>query len=314
MNCNTKLKSLVFALALGLAVPMAGHAAEQKTFANPEDAIKALVEACKSSDDAPLTALFGERYKHLFVTADKAETAAARAKFLAALQSFQTLETKGNDKRTLLLGDDAWPFPVPLVLEKGAWRFASELGEEELINRRIGSNERNALQVLNAYLDAQQQYASRDRNGDEVREYAQKIASSPGKQDGLYWPADAAKGEETSPFGPLIAASEAYLKGHKAGDSFRGYHFRILTKQGKHAAGGAYNYIINGRMIAGFAMIAYPAEYGTGGVMTFLISHHGKIYQKNLGPQTLKFAQQIQEFNPDASWKKLEEPSQVAKK
>ena len=137
--------------------------------------------------------------------------------------------------------------------------------------------------MLRAYIDAQRAYAARDRDGDGVLQYAQKLASTPGKQDGLYWPADAAKGEEASPFGPLIAESAAYLKGHTAGDPYRGYHFRILTRQGKSAPGGAYSYVINGRMIAGFAMVAYPAEYGESGVMTFIVSHNGKVYEKDLG-------------------------------
>jgi hypothetical protein len=201
---------------------------------------------------------------------------------------------------TLLVGTEAWPFPIPLVRERGAWRFATEVGEDEIINRRIGANERSAITVLRAYLDAQRQYASRDRNADEVLEYAQKVASTPGQQDGLYWEANA--GDEASPFGPLIAASSEYLQGHTAGDAFRGYHFRILKRQGKNAPGGAFSYVINGRMIAGFAMVAYPAEYGVTGVMTFIVSNTGKIYEKNLG----KSGAQIREFNPDASWKKVD--------
>ena len=204
----------------------------------------------------------------------------------------------------MLIGDQAWPLPIPLVKENGVWRFATELGEDEIINRRIGANERNAITVLRAYLDAQRQYASKDRNADGVLEYAQKLGSAPGKQDGLYWPADPAKGEEASPFGPLIAASANYLKGHATGDAFRGYHFRILTQQGKSAPGGAFSYVINGRMIAGFAMIAYPAEYGVSGVMSFIVSNNGTIYQKNIA----QGAQQIRTFNPDASWTKITDP------
>ena len=183
----------------------------------------------------------------------------------------------------LLIGDQAWPFPIPLVKDKEAWRFATEEGADEIVNRRIGGNERNAIVVLRAYIDAQRQYASRDRDGDGVLQYALKLGSTPGRHDGLYWPADAAKGEEPSPFGPLVAESAAYLKGHKEGDAYRGYHFRILTRQGKHAPGGAYSYVINGRMIAGFAMVAYPARYGDSGVMTFIVSNNGRIYERDLG-------------------------------
>jgi hypothetical protein len=191
------------------------------------------------------------------------------------------------------------------VRQGSVWRFATEEGASELLNRRIGKNERSALHVLHAYLDAQRAYASRDRDGDGVLQYAQKIASTPGKYDGLYWPADAAKGEEESPFGPLIAQSAAYLAGHKKGDPYRGYHFRVLTRQGKNAPGGAYNYVINGRMIAGFAMVAYPDAYGESGVMTFIISHNGKIYQKDLGKNTDSIGTKMSTFDPAAGWKEV---------
>ena len=292
------------ALAMLLSVPLLAVAAEQKTFATPDAAVSALMEAFKADDDAALIAIFGEPYKRLVVTPDKAANSASRAKTLAELQTFHVLEEAGPDRRILLIGNEAWPVPIPLVREKDAWRFATELGEEEIINRRIGANELEAIRVLRAYIDAQRQYAARDRNGDDVLEYAQKLGSTPGKQDGLYWPADPSRGEEASPFGPLIAASAAYLKGHKEGDSFHGYHFRILTRQGKSAPGGSYSYIINGHMIAGFAMVAYPAEYGESGVMTFIVSNNGNIYQKDLGKGTT-----IKEFNPDASWKRVEDPS-----
>jgi len=200
------------------------------------------------------------------------------------------------------MGEQAWPFPIPLVREQGAWRFATERGIEELLNRRIGGNERNALTVMLAYLDAQRAYASRDRNGDGVLEYALKLGSSPGKFDGLYWPADESKGEEASPFGPLVAQSAVYLAGRKKGDAYRGYHFRILTRQGSAAAGGAYNYVINGRLIAGFAMVAYPDVYGESGVMTFLINQNGRVFEKDLGKNTPALVERMQSFNPSAGW------------
>ena len=294
------LRSL--ALAMLLSIPLAGVAAEQKTFATPDEALGALTAALQADDDNAVIAIFGEQYKHLVTSPDKAATSANRAKALAALQAFHALEEPAPDRRVLLIGVEAWPFPIPLVQEKGAWRFATELGDDEIINRRIGANEREAIAVLRAYLDAQQQYAAKDRNGDDVREYAQKIASAPGKQDGLYWPADESKGEETSPFGPLIASAADYLKGHTAGDAYRGYYFRILTRQGNSAPGGAFSYLINGRMLAGFAMVAYPAEYGVTGVMTFIIGNNGKIYEKNLG----KNGALIKEYNPTKSWKRVE--------
>ena len=234
-------------------------------------------------------------------------TAATRAKILAAMQTFRVLDERGADRRVLLIGDQAWPMPIPLVKDKGAWRFATEEGADELVNRRIGGNERNAIDVLRAYLDAQRQYASRDRDGDGVLQYAQKLGSTPGKHDGLYWPADAAKGEEPSPFGPLVAESAPYLKGHKEGDAYRGYHFKILTRQGKSAPGGAYSYVINGRMIAGFAMVAYPARYGDSGVMTFIVSNNGKIYEKDLGRNSTAIGIAMTTFDPGPGWKEVKE-------
>ena len=187
--------------------------------------------------------------------------------------------------------------------EGSSWRFATERGAEEIQNRRIGRNERDAIAVLRAYVAAQQEYASVDRNGDGVLQFAQKLASAPGKFDGLYWPADTSRGETPSPFGPLIAESSAYLAGHKRGDPYRGYHFRILTGQGKNAPGGAYSYVINGRMVAGAAMVAYPAEYDGTGVMTFIVNGAGKIFEKNLGKNTGAIASKMTTFDPGPGWK-----------
>ena len=297
----TALRSL--ALAMLLSIPLVGVAAEQKTFATPEDALTALTAAIQADDDNAVIAIFGEPFKHLVLSPDKAATSATRAKALAALKAFHAFEEPSPDRRILLIGVEAWPFPIPLVRENGAWRFATELGDDEIINRRIGTNENEAIRVLRASIDAQQQYAAKDRNGDDVREYAQKIASTPGKQDGLHWPADESKGEEASPFGPLIASAADYLKGHSAGDAYHGYYFRILTRQGNSAPGGAFSYLINGRMLAGFAMVAYPADYGVTGVMTFIVSNNGKIYEKNVG----KGGSLIKEYNPTKSWRWIDD-------
>jgi hypothetical protein len=265
------------------------------------------MSALKADDDATLIAIFGAEHRELIITPDTAANSATRAKFLAALQTFRVLAERSPDRRVLLIGDQAWPFPVPLVKDKGAWRFATEEGADEIVNRRIGSNERNAIVVLRAYIDAQRQYAARDRDGDGVRQYAQKLGSAPGKYDGLYWVADAARGEEVSPFGPLVAESAPYLKGHKPGDAYRGYHFKILTRQGKNAPGGAYNYIINGRMIAGFALVAYPARYGESGVMSFMVSNNGRIYEKDLGRNSTATGLKMTTFDPGPGWKEVKE-------
>ena len=204
---------------------------------------------------------------------------------------FLTLDDHIPDRRVLLIGEQAWPLPIPLVREHGVWRFASEQGIEEMLNRRIGANERQAVGVLRAYVDAQREFASRDRDGDGVIEFARKLVSSPGKFDGLYWPTDESKGEQVSPLGPLIGGSATYLAGHKTGDAYRGYHFRILSRQGKAAAGGSYNYMINGRLIAGFAMVAYPDVYGQSGVMTFIVNQNGRVFEKDLGKSTAAVAE-----------------------
>lgn len=293
-------KGLVLLL---LALPLASVAADQQTFATPEAAVEALVAALKVNDETALIAIFGDQHKSLVVSGDRAHDAAAHAEAAAALATFRALDERGNDRRVLLMGAEAWPVPIPLVRQGGAWRFATEEGADEMLNRRIGKNERSAIHVLRECLDAQRQYAASDRNGDGVLQYALKLASAPGKYDGLYWPADPAKGEEMSPFGPLIAESSAYLAGHKKGDPYRGYHFRILTRQGQHAPGGAYDYVINGRMIGGFAMVAYPDRYGQSGVMTFIVSHNGKVYEKNLGRNTESIGATMSAFDPAAGWK-----------
>jgi hypothetical protein len=301
------IKAGLSRLALGflLALPLAATAADQRTFATPEAAVDALQAALKANDEAALTAIFGDKHKDLIGSGDAAQDAAVRAKAAEALTTFRALDARGENRRVLLMGERAWPLPIPLVKTASAWRFATEEGADELVNRRIGGNERGAIHVLRAYVDAQRQYAAVDRDGDGVRQYAMKLGSSPGKHDGLYWPADAAKGEEESPIGPLLAAASFNPEARKAGDPYRGYHFRILTRQGKNAPGGAYSYVINGRMIAGFAMVAYPHEYGSSGVMTFIVNHNGKVYERNLGPNTANVAAKMSAFDPGAGWKEV---------
>ncbi|MBP7081478.1 MAG: DUF2950 domain-containing protein [Rhodocyclaceae bacterium] len=294
---------LKWLLPLAIALPLTSIAAEQQTFATPEAAVVALTSALEANDSSALIVIFGDTHKNLVVTGDTAADTAARAEAVKHIKVFNVLEERGADRRVLLFGAEAWPFPIPLVRKTGVWHFSTEEGVEELINRRVGLNERNAIFVLQSYIAAQTQYASRDRNDDGVREFARKIASSPGKHDGLYWPADESKGEELSPVGPLMAAESAtYLAAREKGDPYRGYFFRILTSQGKNAPGGAYNYIINGRMIAGFGMVAYPEAYGDSGVMTFIVSHNGKVYQKDLGPNTAALAKKINTFDPGTGW------------
>ena len=286
------------ALASLLSLPLWGMAAGERSFATPEAAVQALQEALQSSDANALNALFGPELQQALSSGDAAHDAALRSRLATALATFQLLQPQGEERRILLVGERAWPLPIPLVKQGEAWHFATEEGLEEVANRYIGSNERAAMRVLHAYVDAQRQYASADRVGDGVLQYARKLHSSPGKRDGLYWPTDAAQSEELSPLGPWVADNAPYLAGHHESDPYHGYHFRILTRQGPGAPGGAYDYVINGRLLAGFALLAYPVEYGKTGVMSFIVNHYGKVYERNLGPRTEQAAAHISRFDP----------------
>ena len=299
------LRRLALGFTLALALPLAAVAAAQATYATPEAAVEALMAALKADSDEAMVSIFGEEHRDLVTQSDRAASSASRAEILSAMQTMLVLREPRPDRRVLVIGEKAWPMAIPIARVGDRWRFASEEGKDELANRIIGGNERNAIYVLRAYVDAQRTYASSDRDGDGVLQYASKVGSTPGKRDGLFWEADAAKGEEPSPLGPLVAESAAYLEGHKVGDAFRGYHFKILTRQGKSAPGGAYSYLINGRMIAGFAMVAYPADYGRSGVMTFIVSHNGKVYEKNLGEGSAKAGAAMTTFDPGAGWKEV---------
>ncbi|MGZ4961998.1 MAG: DUF2950 domain-containing protein [Limisphaerales bacterium] len=279
-----------------------------KTFASPTDAVKAFATAVENRDSNALANIFGPNFKEL-ESPDPVQTKEEIATLAERIKEGTRLERNGNNQYTVDIGRDQWPFAVPIVQQGGAWFFDTDAGKEEVINRRIGRNELDALKSVRAYNDAQRLYASKDRNGDQVLEYAQKFVSSPGKKDGLYWSPDL--GEE-SPLGPLFvqAHSEGYRvknvsQNANAGQSrqpFHGYYFKILTRQGKSAPGGAYDYIINGHMIGGFGLVAWPAEYGETGVMTFIINQQGKVYQKDLGKNTESIAENMTTYNPDSSW------------
>jgi len=284
-------------VAAALLLPLA-LAAQQTTFPNPDAAVDALLRALQADDEAALGQMFGEKYRQVVSSGDPTYDKARRAEAAAALATRKRLQELGADRRILHVGVQDWPFAIPIVREGIGWRFATEQGADELLNRRIGANERNAIYVMHAIVDAQRQYAASDRMGDGVLQYAKKLGSTPGKHDGLYWPADSARGEELSPLGPLVAAAAAELKGHKEGEPFGGYHLRLLTRQGASAPGGAYSYLINGRLIGGFAVLATPAEWGRSGIMSFMISHNGKLFQRNLGAKPPA----ITSFDPGAGW------------
>jgi hypothetical protein len=297
-----RLACLLSLLVLGSlsASALAADAVPQMTFATPKAAADAVLKAAKDNDDAALLDIFGQEYRKVIISPDRAQSQENRELISRAARQMLILRPDGDDKVTIVVGEAAWPFPVPLVREQGRWRFDTRRGAEEILNRRIGFDELKAIEVARAYVAAQFAYGAKDRNNDGVRQFAQRLGSSPGKKDGLYW--NAGPGEETSPFGPLVAAARGYAEKRVSGAPYRGYYFKILTRQGPSAPGGKYSYVINGRLIAGFALVAYPAEYGNTGVMTFVVNHYGDVHQKNLGPGTAKIAGAMQSYNPDKTW------------
>jgi Protein of unknown function (DUF2950) len=296
----------IFALALFLSAPLSIYADDQaEMFATPNAAVSALIAAVNATNRDELHAIFGPAITDV-QNPDRVQATNDLAKFARALNTTNWLEHEPNGQCTLEIGADSWPFPIPLTEKDGKWFFDTAAGEQELLNRRIGKNELNTLDVVRAYVDAQREYASADRNGSGVLQFAQHFISSPGKQDGLYWPQDL--DGEISPLGPLVAYAESKGYSVKRRDSYgdyepyNGYYFKILTRQGKNAPGGPYNYVINGNMIAGFALVAWPAEYGKTGIMTFIVNQQGVIYQKDLGEKTAKVASSMKRYDPDSTW------------
>jgi hypothetical protein len=283
---------------------------KQKFFATPEAAVDAMLAAFNNDDEGALLDIFGHEHEKLIVVTDKVARREALAGLYQAAREMMKLEQEGDTKRILIIGRQSWPFPIPLVKEPSGWRFDTAAGADEILNRRIGENELEAIANCRAYVAAQVEYASQDRDDDGVLEYAQKLASTEGKKDGLYWEADPERGEELSPVGPLVADADAYLEAsRKAGKPYpyHGYYYKLLTRQGSNAPGGKYDYVINGNMIAGFALVACPADYGSSGVMTFIVSHHGKVYEKDLGEKTQEIVKQMAEYDPDETWRVVEE-------
>ena len=305
----TIICSVAFAaVIMVLSIPLQSYAApaKQKTFASAEEAVKALIDAAKAGNQAELLAIFGPAAKDVLSSGDAVEDQTVRERFVKAYESKNALVQDGDAKAVLQIGPHDWPFPIPIVKKNQQWSFDTKKGKEELNNRRIGRNELNTIQTSLAYVDAQREFAAKDRDGDGLFEYAQKFLSTPGAKDGLYW--EAKPGEEESPFGDLFARAtrEGYKKTDNKPVPYHGYYFKILKAQGKDATGGAYEYVVKGRMIGGFGLVAYPANYGVSGVMTFVVNHDGVVYEKNLGKDTAKTAQAMKLFNPDKTWKKAE--------
>jgi hypothetical protein len=316
MNTHTQKKEKWFvtflstvalaAVIMVLSIPLHSYAApaKQKTFASAEEAVKALIDAAKAGSQEELMAIFGPAAKDVLSSGDAVEDKAVRERFVKAYEAKNALVQDGDAKAVLQIGPHEWPFPIPIVKKNQQWSFDTKKGKEELNNRRIGRNELSTIQTCLAYVDAQREYAAKDRDTDGLFEYAQKFVSTPGTKDGLYW--EAKPGEEESPFGDLFARAtrEGYKKTDNKPTPYHGYYFKVLKAQGKNAPGGAYDYVVKGRMIGGFGMVAYPANYGVSGVMTFVVNHDGIVYEKNLGKDTTKIAQAMKLFNPDKTWRK----------
>ena len=301
---NRAFAMLTALTAAIVVVASASAALAQQDYKTPEDAVAALLDAAKSGDEKAALTVFGPDGIDIISSGDPVNDANQRQKFVAAYDAKHQIELKGSTHATLILGEKDWPFPVPLIKTKHGWEFDTDEGLQEILARRIGHNELATIQVCLAYVDAQDEYADKDRTGAGAGVYAQRFISETGKKDGLYWPA--AQGEPESPLGDLFA--KATSEGYKAGEGrtpYRGYYYKILTKQGPHAPGGALDYVVNGKMIGGFALVAYPAEYRNSGVMTFIVSHSGKVFQKDLGPDTADTAEKITAYDPGPGWKQV---------
>jgi hypothetical protein len=294
-------RGLVRFAAFGLATALL-HAAppeSQRTFATPLEAIQATIDAAEHNDAAALLQLFGPDGKDILESGDPAQDKDLRAEFArSAHEKLQIEEDPTNPSRvTFAVGEQDWPFPVPVVRKDGKWRLDPVTGRIEILARRVGRNELNAMEICRGYAEAQLDYASEDRDRNGVLEYAQSILGSPGKHDGLY--------SEDAPQNLVTKAFAAAANSAKP-EPYHGYYFRVLKSQGPEAAGGAFDYVVNGKMIGGFALVAWPAEYGVSGVQTFIINHEGLVYGKDLGTNTASLARQTTRFNPDRSWQRFD--------
>ena len=298
------MKRLSVALAIVLGVQGATFAAPgEKTFGSLDEAVDALVAAIRAADRKALVQILGPRGGPLVSSGDDVADRAAFQRFIAAYDRAHRLEG-GGGKVVLYVGDDDFPFPIPLVPDGARWVWDTDAGDDELLNRRIGENELSAIQVCLAYVDAQREYYS---HGTGILEYAQRLDSTKGKHDGLFW--ETKPGEPPSPLGPLVAEARAAgyrLPGRDGPVPYHGYFYRILAAQGPDAPGGADDYVVKGHMIGGFALVAYPAVYGRSGIMTFIVNQDGTVYQKDLGPKTAQAANAMKAYNPDATWARAE--------
>lgn len=291
-------------LVFGLPTCLMSQAAKgQKTFAKSSEAVQALIAAARSGDQAQLLAVLGPGAKDLVDSGDPVADKQALQNFVKSYDTKHSLTVPAPGYKTLVVGPNDWPTPIPLVRDGTSWYFDSAQAREEIVHRRVGENELGAIAVCEGYYLAQKDYAAKGHDGQPAKLYAQKFASDPGKQNGLYWPV--AAGKPQSPLGPAVA--EATAEGYGGGpEPYHGYIYKRLSSQGPAATGGAKNYIVNGVQAGGFALLAYPAKYGTSGIMTFIVNQDGVIYQKDLGDATPTAAAAIASFNPDQTWSEVE--------
>jgi hypothetical protein len=293
------------ALLAACGVGALAQAAAAPSFPTPEAAVQALVDAARTGEDAKVLAVLGGGAKSLVGSGDPVADRNAHERFVGLYEEDHALIAEGDDRRILQIGATQWPFPIPVVKGKAGWSWDTTAGVEELLARRIGQNELNAIQVCLAISDAENEYLALNPQNASPPHYADKFISSKGKRDGLYWPT--AEGELPSPLGPgaARATSEGYKLEHGKPSPYHGYLYRILTAQGPHAEGGAVSYLVNGVLYGGFALLGYPAEYRKSGVMTFIVNHHGVVFQKDLGQDTASQAKAMKLFDPDPSWTKV---------
>src|SRR5688572_2097437 len=307
------LRTVLGIAAAGLLVSCSSpEVIEPRVFATPEEASRTLVDAAEKGDPKALIQVLGGEAEEVIHSGDAVEDEDARARFVKLYREKNRVETVADGEAVLHVGADDWPFPIPIVKEEGGgWVFDVAAGKEEIIDRRVGKNELDTIQTCLAIVDAKLEYVRIDPDGDGIHEYAGRILSSTGKKDGLYWKTTG--GEAESPLGPLVAEAAAEGAGRRAmGDPYHGYFYRLITAQGADAPGGAYDYDVKGNLVGGFALVAWPAEYDSSGVMTFITNHDGVVYQKDLGDDTEAEVEKMKTFNPDRTWMKVEAPEAEA--
>ena len=301
------LRLVVGGLALFLNILGQAQQSGEKTFSSPGDAVLALYNAAKANDAQALNATFGSNAQKILHTGDDVADKNAVSSFVPRYDQMHRVVIEPDGTATLYVGAENWPAPIPIVKNSsGQWYFDTEAGVKEILYRRVGTNENDAIDTLHTLVEAQCEYASTARDGDKTKHYALKFISTEGKQDGLYWNTD--DNQAPSPIGPLIAdaAGQGYEVRQGKGTPFHGYYFRMLTKQGPAAKGGARDYLVNGQLAHGFAFVAYPAEYRNSGVMTFIVNQNGVVYERDLGTDTGKIGSEMSVYNPDPTWRPIE--------